>query len=230
MGTPDPVEGAKRAAMLEAAWLAGAGRFGARLAEAVWRDWDRFVMEAEALTDAPALAGAPQAWRQTLAIAMTALVAALELADCALEEHNIALLLAQWGALLTAGYQESDPAADAWEALVLMIVGAHTESFEPAGTGWIVRSVNRDMVAYQRLGEDVWRVPTRSATIQERIGPSAVQLYGQAWAARGWIEVDSEGRSTHVNKIGSEGSARVLRIPSAQLRSWRTPSDSSSAD
>jgi hypothetical protein len=135
----------------------------------------------------------------------------------------MAAVIGQWSALLATGQQESDPAADAWEALVLMIVGAYPEPDGTAGVGWTVRSVHRDMVAYQRIGEDVWRVPTRSAPFRERVGVSAVQLYGQAWGQRGWIELDDEGRSTHVNKIGSEGTARVLRIPSAQLTAWRTP-------
>jgi hypothetical protein len=223
MGTLDPTEGAARAAMLEAAWTTGAGRFGACLAEAVWRDWHAFAGSAETIYEHEALIAAPAPWRHTLAIAMATLRVAMEIAQVSLDDDDVNALLAQWSALLQVGKQASDPAADAWEALVLLIVGAEEPAFNQS-SGWTVRTINREPVAYRRTGEDVWRVPTRSAVLCERIGPHAVQLYGQTWAQRGWIEAAEDGQSTHVCKIGNEGAARVLRIPVQALSAWRTPS------
>lgn len=221
MGTNDPEAGAQHAAMLERAWEAGAGRFGATFAEHVWRTWDGFVADVERLR--PLVGSVPSAWQHTLAISMAALRAALEIVGAPLSDDDTAVLLDQWAALLNVGRQESDAAADVFESLVLLIVGAEEPPLQPAGPGWTLRTVGREPVAYKRDGEAVWRVPTRSTALRERIGASAVQLFGQEWVRRGWVEPDAEGRCTHVNKIGSEGAVRVLRIPTVNLTSWRAP-------
>lgn len=219
MGTMDARHGAAHAAMLEAAWDVGAGRFGATLAEHVWRGWDAFVTDVDRLREQAT--GAPTAWAHTLAIGMAALRAALEVAGVPLGDDDTAAIFEQWAALLAVGHQESDPAADAFESLVLLVVGATEDPFSTAGAGWKVRSVNREPVAYMREGEDVWRVPTRSTSLREKLGQSTVQLHGQEWVRRGWVEPDGEGRCTHVNKIGGEGAVRVLRIPAERLNDWR---------
>lgn len=224
MGTFDPAAGAAHAAMLEAAWEAGAGRFGATLAEHIWRGWDAFIADVDRLREQAA--NVPTAWAHTLAIGMAALRSALEVAAAPLSDADTAAIFEQWGALLAVGHQESDPAGDAFESLVLLVVGATEDPFGSAGAGWKVRYVNREPVAYMRENEDVWRVPTRSAALRERLGQSTVQLHGQEWVRRGWIEADSEGRCTHVSKIGGEGAVRVLRIPTAKLAEWR-PRDAS---
>lgn len=223
MGTFDPMQGAAHAAALEAAWEAGAGRFGATLAEHVWRGWDAFTTDAETLRGRAS--GIPTAWAHTLAIGMAALRAALDIVGTPLSDGDTAAIFEQWGALLQIGHQESDPARDAFESLVLMIIGASEDPFTGAGAGWKVRSVNREPVAFMRDGDDVWRIPTRSASMRERIGASTIQLYGQEWVRRGWVEADGEGRCTHVNKIGGEGAVRVLRIPSERLNDWSTPAE-----
>jgi hypothetical protein len=221
MGTFDPEQGGAHAKQLEAAWERGCGRFGPMLAEAVWRDWESFTSDVENLRIGDAVRLAPAAWQHTLAIGMASLRAAMEIAGSPLGDTDAAALLAQWAALLAQGHTEADPAADAFESLVLLIVGATDEPFAPAGPGWKVRTVNREPIAYMREGEDVWRVPTRTNALRERIGHAAVQLYGQTWVARGWVEADGEGRCTHVNKIGGEGAVRVLRIPTERLNDWR---------
>jgi hypothetical protein len=221
MGTSDPEQGAAHARMLESAWDVGAGRFGATLAEAIWREWDAFIDSSEVIRAMPETLSAPPAWQHIFAIGMATLVAAFEIVGVVITPADQAAIMGQWCALLSSGNVDSDPAADAWEQLVLLITGAARDTTE----GWEIRTWNREPVAYQRINEGVWRVPTRSALVRERVGASAVQLYGATWAARGWIEKASDGSCSHVNKVGTEGSARVIRIPTEALSTWRVTTE-----
>jgi len=220
LGTMCPEEGKTRAAMLEAAWERGAGQFGARLAEAAWRDWDAFTASVETLRANPALRAAPTPWQHTLAIAMAAYALAYELVERPLAIDDQAALMEQWAALLVIGRADADPAQDAFERLALLIAGAHET---PTSHGWIIREVNHEPIAYRLEHEDVWRVPTKCAAVRDKLGsPAAVQLYGPTWATRGLVETARDGKCTTVAKIGTDAQARVLRVPMRSLASWHT--------
>jgi hypothetical protein len=220
LGTDCPDAGKARAAMLETAWERGAGQFGARLAEAAWRDWEAFEASVETLRTNDALQGAPTPWQHTLAIGMAAFVLAYDLVGVAISPDDQAALMEQWAALLVGGRAEADPAQDAFERLALLIIGAHEE---PVSHGWIVRSINHEPVAYRLESEDVWRVPTKCSAVRDRLGsPAAVQLHGPTWARLGLVEPARDGKCTHVAKVGQEAQARVLRVPMQSLTSWHT--------
>jgi hypothetical protein len=209
--------GKAHAAMLEEAWERGMGLFGPKFAEVVWRDWESFAAQANALKDHPSLSAAPTPWQASLAIGMTALVTAYAMLGRDLPAAAIAAMLKQWAALLSDGAADVDPALDAWERLVLMLVSAHDTTV----TGWTIKELNYEPIAYQAVGESVWRVPTKTAAVREKLGsPHAVQLYGPTWLKRGWIKPAKDGASTHVARIGEQGTARVLRIPNESLYLW----------
>ena len=220
MGTDDPGVGLARASALEAAWTAGGGRFGPIIAEHVWREWDAFTADVEAML--LIVGSVPSAWRHPLAIAMAALRVGMEISGVPISDEVAAALLNQWGLMLVHGRSERDPAADAFEALVLLITSGVDAI---GGAGWKMRVVMGEPIAYMREGEEVWRVPTRSRAVTERIGASAVQLHGQAWAAKGWIEPGADGKATHAIKIGPDATARVLRIPVEKLLTWQGASN-----
>lgn len=220
LGTDNPCLGASRAQTLERAWEAGAGQFGARFAEAVWRDWASISSAVTTLRDDHTLAAAHTPWRHTLAIAMQALRIAFELAGQPLESEAVPVLLEQWAALLVVGQKENDPAADAFEQIVLLVSSAQAAEPGDAPLGWEVRLINREPVAYRKGDEDFWRIPTGSQAFDARLGKSMPQLHGQTWIARGYVQAAADGKATHVDRIGPNARARVLRVPLARLEDW----------
>jgi hypothetical protein len=228
--------GQARARILEQAWEAGAGCFGKAIAERIWRDWAAFVREVRELESDPALAPL-QAWRQPLAAAAAALNAAFQLAEVT-QRHIpdpacwIGRLLDDWSAMLTAGHSQTDPATEAWEALLTLLAqgrrcdnssfDSHNQAVVPATWEWIEADRGGGVIACRRAGDGYWRVMTSTPQFKERVHMQAAQLYGQTWLARGWIRPGREGTSTDIQRVHTGECVRVLCIPLQMLESWHT--------
>jgi hypothetical protein len=96
------------------------------------------------------------------------------------------------------------------------------EEKDTAATTWIVAKIGREPVAYQRKGENIWRIPTQTPQFKERVGlgKDPVKQYGQAWVQHGLVIPDSEGKSTHYEQIPN-AKVRLLLIPEAKLKDWK---------
>ncbi len=217
-------EGARRAQVLEAAWGNGAGLFAPRVLEAIWREWAAFRATVEVWKGNATIAALGE-WRDVVAIAAATLVIALEAANVNALDCDMTVI-DQWGDLLKMGHERTDPAHDAWEKLSTLLAQAG----EPRDNGtcmghisipatWEYLEADRGggMIACRRVGEDYWRVPTRTPQFLERVGPSAVQEFGREWVRRGYIVAGSDGAATVVKELYPRGRSRVILIPSAVL-------------
>lgn len=230
-------DGQARAQLLEAAWESGAGLFGLEVTRRIWEDWGTFTADVRTMEADEALSPL-QGWRQPLAIATAALNVALQAAGVTTDQLAdpagwVARLLDEWATMLTTGHDETDPATDAWEALITMLAQGrrasdadedpttHTPIPDSANWEWIEAERGGGMIAAQKAGDDYLRIITTTPQFKERVGSSAVQLYGQAWARREWIRAGKDGKSTEVMKIRNDGAMRVLKVPLTALDDWR---------
>jgi energy-coupling factor transporter ATP-binding protein EcfA2 len=225
-------EGAARAQQLERAWDAGAGLFGLVVAERMWGDWADFTGTVQKLETHAALAPLGP-WREPLAAAAAALRVAFLGLDLlgALPGGStwVHQLLERWAQILTSGQHEVDPASDAWERLVTMLAQGHrrndgdtsdvTRLPIPGSASWefIEADHGGGVIACRKPGEDVWRVLTSTPQFRDRVGDTAVQLYGQTWLKRGLVLPGSDGKATEVARIYPAGRVRVLKVPQAAL-------------
>ncbi len=132
------------------------------------------------------------------------------------------------------GHDETDPATEHWEALITLLGQGRQADDGRSGDAqqgmplpptwyWIEADRGGGLIACRQAGEDEWRVLTNTPQFKERVGASAVQLYGQTWVRRGWVRPAKDGKSTdyqHVYGRGAEVRARVLRIPHTILERW----------
>jgi hypothetical protein len=229
---PRSAVGLARAQLLEAAWEGGAGLFGLEATRRIWGDWPAFVRNVRAVEADPALASL-HAWRTPLAIAAAALIVAYVVADAHSAAPGFEYMLDHWAKMLTTGHEDTDPATEAWEGLMtLLIQGRKADDgrfdqaaniLVPATWEWIEADRGGGMIACRKIGDDYWRVMTRTPQFVERIGAQAVQLYGQSWLKRGWVRPAKDGKSTDYQRVygrGEEASARVLCIPLSMLEQW----------
>ena len=175
-GSAEHALGAARAAQLEAAWEAGAGLFGHAFAERCWMQWADVQAAYRAMRDDRALQPLA-AWREVLALAVVALDVAATVADVAMP--NAGVLLDRWVALLRGGQEATDPAHDAFERLRTLL--AQSDEDATSVPGWTLLRLRGETVAYCKIDEPYWRVPTGTPAFETRVGKSAVQLYGQTW-------------------------------------------------
>lgn len=219
-------EGAARAHTLEQAWEKGAGIFGLALATAIWGDWDGFTAEMQSLANDPALEQLG-AWREPLAAAATTLNIAFRLCGVTTVPQGFDAILDHWAAMLTSGHNETDPALDAWESLMVMLAqGRRMDDSEfdalnniriPANWEWIEADRGGGLLACRRAGEAFWRVLSNTPQMQERVGVAAVQLYGQTWIKRGLVLPGADKKCTDTMRVyghgGASGVVRVLKVP-----------------
>ncbi len=221
-------EGKQRALQLERAWGAGAGLLGRDVATRIWADWTGFVADVRALQTDPALAPLGP-WAEPLAAAAGALNIAFRAIDISSVPAGFEQLLDQWAAMLLSGQHDTDPALDAWEALITMLAqgrrgdDGHDSSngYVPAQWEYIEADRGGRVIACRRSGDSIWRVLTSTPQFKERVGVAAVQLHGQAWLKRKLIEPNKDGKSTDFMKVYPSGAVRVLKVPEAMLSNWQ---------
>lgn len=219
-------DGQQRAATLEAAWNGGAGLFGKTIAERIWGDWPRFVAIMRGLESDPALAPLGP-WREPLAAAAAALNIALEYIGATMPDAWGAALLDSWAAMLLSGHKDVDPITDAWERLVVMLAQGRRYSdaddenrASPAVWEYIAADHGGGVIACKKLGEPTWRVLSSTPQFRERVGETAVQLYGQNWMRRGWVLPGDGGKATAKARVHTGATVRVLRVPEDALLNW----------
>jgi hypothetical protein len=213
-GTQQHALGQQRANMLERAWTAGSGLFGKAVYERIWSDWQGFQDDYEAIAEDQALEPL-RAWRVPLAIGAAALNVAFQVVGYAPGDEFGVQLLDSWSNMLTEGHDERDPARDAWEALVLLLAQAENGVHDV----WEIKLLRNEPVAYRLPTENIWRVPTGTPQFRDRIGGSAVQMYGKTWLTRGWIQ-PHQGKPSGVKKVAGNVSMRVICPLEGALDDW----------
>ncbi|NTV61933.1 MAG: DUF3854 domain-containing protein [Oscillochloris sp.] len=227
---PRSDDGQARAALLEHAWEAGAGLFGHAVAELVWRDWAAFIKDVHDLEQDPDLAPL-QAWRTPLAAAAAALNVAFRVIQ-AQAPPVFGNILACWAEMLTSGHDETDPATDAWEAMITMLVqGRRSDDGDTDHNGqpipdsatweWLEADRGGGLIACRKVSEETWRVLSSSPQFKERVGAAAVQLHGQTWLRRGWLLPGRDGKATEPMKTHTNALLRMLKVPAAALEAWQ---------
>ncbi len=203
--------GAERAALLEQAWERGAGWFGHAVAERCWADWAAVLTAYRHLRADPVLQPLA-AWRESLALAAVALQVSATVAPFDLPP--LPGLLARWVALLTQGQEQTAPATEAFERLRTMLAQCDEDS--SSAPGWIVRRLRGEPVAYRKVTEPDWRVPTGTPPFESRIGKQAVQIYGRTWLRQGLIR-PIEGRPSRTMGAPHGTTAAAICIPRTVL-------------
>lgn len=222
--------GEARALLLEQAWETGAGLFGHAVAERIWRDWAAFVNAVRA-SEADAALAPIQAWRTPLAAAAVALHVALQCIE-APPPQAFGTMLTHWTEMLTSGHDETDPATDAWEAMITMLAqGRRNDDGDSDHQGqripdsatweWIEADQGGGLIACRKVSEEFWRVLSSSPQFKERVGPAAVQLYGQTWLRREWLLPGRDGKATEPMKTHTNTLLRMLKVPTAALHAWK---------
>ncbi len=225
---PGSSEGRMRAELLEHAWEGGSGLFGLAVAEAIWADWASFVAEVRVLEEDPALVPLA-AWRTPLAAAAAAINVACRVAQVAAAPAAFAHILDGWADLLTSGHDETDPATDAWESLITMLAqgrrcddGNHDPVTGHTPTEWEwIESDHGGMIACLKVGDGFWRVLPSAPQFKDRVGAAAVQLYGQTWLRRGWVQAGHDGKATEPLRTYRGELLRVLKVPIDALSRWQ---------
>jgi hypothetical protein len=186
--------------------------------EIVWHNWSQVEGDVRKWAQNPRLQPFGP-WADPLAAALVVLQYAFMVVQAAAGPQQE--LLETWARMLIEGYKASDPATDAWERLVTMMVQAEPEV--TLSQGWTIKKLGHESVAYQRSGDTIWRIPTQTQQLKERVGLSrdadVARQYGQIWVDRGWVIPDTEGKSTHFEAIPG-AKVRVLLVPDDKLTNW----------
>lgn len=218
---PESALGAKRAQMLENAYLNGAGVLGPMVAEYIWPRWDEFKgdvaqLRKEIIEDDDSMSKI-SAWTETLAIAQQTLNYMFDMLNFDMPEVSELLneLPSQALAMLTEGRKEQDPVEMAWEKLQTLLTYGELET----RNGWVSRVYQQQTIAQRHeIGENAWRVPTNTKAFDEIVGKSAVQMYGQKWLEQGRVQRNSK-----------DGSATfTCRVNGALVKALYVPIDTSS--
>lgn len=215
--------GAVRAETLERCWVAGAGRFGHAVAEHIWRDWHAYQRDVQSVASDLALASLGP-WRDALACGVAALnigfqVAQVTTRDMPDPSEWTSALIDSWALMLKSGRSNSDPATDAWEAIIALLAQCTEYDQAHGNAGWVTLEDRGQLIACRGLHEDAWRVLTGTPQFQDRIGKSTAQLHGQTWVRRGWVVAGKDG-TTEVRGLPGRKQARTLLIPIDQLENW----------
>jgi len=225
-------EGQRRALLLETAWERGAGRFGYAVAQAIWGDWAAFTADVAALAGDEALVPLG-AWTTPLAAAAAALNVAFRVANVGALPPSFEHILSAWATMLTHGRDETDPATDAWEALLTMLTQGRryddAQFDEEAGKlptsatwEWLEADRGGGMIACRKVGDAYLRVPTSTPQFNERVGKAAVQLHGQTWLRRNWLLFCRDGKATEPMKTPDGTLLRMLKVPVSAITGWQT--------
>jgi hypothetical protein len=203
-GTPEHALGEQRSQLLAEAVANGAGLFGFQVAERVWATWEQVVQQVKTHQQNPAVRSL-NTWGPALAMAFTALGVACDVAGIPAPPPT---LLDEWVAILQAGRAAADPARNTFEEIRELFAAA-VDSQQHGKSGWEVREVLGEAVAFRTITTlDVpssdWRIPTGTDLFKRRVGPSAVQKYGQTWVRLGLVEPAKDGSASqtqdHVGK------------------------------
>jgi hypothetical protein len=206
LGAPaDSNEGLRRAVTLEQA-RAGAGIFGMRVCERLWRGWESLRREIEILTHDDALKDL-RAWRLILATAAAVLGHAMDETGLYLDH---AALMRRWAQMYEVGRQDHDPAQDAFDRVLMMLTqceltdnatyDAETKMSVKATWQWL--HYDRKPVAAKRVGEGHWRVFTTSPQWMAIVGPGTVTQFGAAWLKAGLILRQKDGTVSSRSYVG----------------------------
>lgn len=217
-GTAAHALGQERAQQLERCWCSGAGWLGHAVTELIWQEWATFAADYTALQQDRALAPL-QAWRDPLAAAAAALNVAFHVAAIDALPWGAAALFDQWATLLTMGHEQQDVATEAFERLVVMLTQAEECTSEKT-PNWITLELRTGMIACRLATESVWRVLIGSEQFEDRIGKTAVQLYGPRWVQRGWV-VPKDGKASRSEYTVRGTTARVIMVPFQALQMAR---------
>jgi hypothetical protein len=168
-------------------------------------------------------------WAEPLAAAAAALNVAFRATGISAAPAGFDQLLNQWATMLLSGQHDTDPALDAWEALITMLaqgrrhsdadIAPMTRELIPGSAEWEYIEADRGggVIACRKVGDAYWRVLTSTPQFKERVGVAAVQLHGQAWLKRGFVQPNKDGKSTDFMKVYPAGAVRVLKVPEAML-------------
>lgn len=218
---PKSEEGGRRADILAAAWLGGAGLWGYQSCETIWANWEGYRRETMLLAADPTL-GDLQAWRVPLAAASIALRIGLH--QLGLEVDWMRLLI-EWAQLYTESQRERDPSRDAFEKAILMLSqceivdnGDQAHGVKIAGT-WEWLHYERKMVAARRIGETFWRVLSTSPQWRAVVGANAVDMFGDEWLKAGLIVAHKGARkiSDRIHTGPGKGNLQCILIPEDEL-------------
>ena len=211
---PKSDEGSRRADILTAAWMSGAGLWGHETCELIWANWESYRREVMLLSADPTLSSL-HAWRVPLAAASVALRLGMNHLGL---EIDWAGLLCQWTQLYVEGQRDRDPGREMFDkALVLLsqceiVDNADIAEGQRIAPTWQWLHYERKMVAARRVGDTYWRVLSTSPQWKAVVGGNAVDMFGDEWLTSGLITSLNEGIKTRLNE-GIKTSYRVYTGP-----------------
>lgn len=221
--------GHERALLLEEAIHSGAGLFAPHYYRYVWENWGAFQERVDAYQTVPELKVFPS-WTHTLAIAAASYEFLLHLIH---DDRNLVLTdFSDWQAILEGGQSGSDPAVQAFETLLMMLIQSRTNDgfagYVPP-EGWEERWLDGKLLACKRHSDNFWRVLSTAPQIRTYTRTeNAVQQYGGTWAERKWIiPNDEKSKDGNIKRVSTASAtisngqrARVLKIPVSILEGW----------
>lgn len=215
-GTPAWTLGSQRSDLLRDAAARGHGRFGPRFAAHLWQAWQPFVLAVAARTRGHPSMQQLTVWGTTLSLAFECLTLACRMLGLAAPDPT---LLDAWARLLVAGRQHVDPAREAFEKLVAVILS----SPEEVQGAWNVKQFNRVPLAYQRVvhghADPQWRVPVSTSVFEQHVTREALMRHGATWVANGWIVPDKGGEPNVPTRVPG-GLLRCVVVPELVLETW----------
>lgn len=133
--------------------------------------------------------------------------------------------LYQWIEMLANGRGDS-PSEDAFERVRMLIIQSEKRE-KPNRTlndrqsrkhpEWEIGYSNNEPVAYRKISNNEWLVPTKSREFIAFVGDKAVQQYGQDWSRLGLIRPSNDGKTTQNQRLDDGSQARCLVVPVAVL-------------
>ncbi|WP_084474362.1 DUF927 domain-containing protein [Deinococcus pimensis] len=202
-------EGQRRARLLEDAWECGVGHLGPKVAEVALRDWVGFEDRVKTLRAQDDLRDLRD-WGHAVAVVQATLEVLFEQVLHLTPPEDVLTLPAQLARMLWAQRKDSNPAATAFDLVRLMLLQGERRRKHQGGQ--VQLHVQGEFAGWRT--QTHWNVLSTAPVFLRRVGADAVQLHGQRWVERGWVEPDKEGKATRsVYNAERQMSSRALVIP-----------------
>lgn len=208
-------EGAKRAKVLEDAWLHGMGLLGPDFSEYLLNDWDNFYSKYQ--YNLKNINDELEQWAATAAISTTTLEYLFAYLGVSVSDNDIIKLMPAKIAGLLHEYRNSDKDPDiaAWDSLQTMIGVASASQ----GGVW---QLNNEVVWWhinRHDGTECYAIPTGTIAFQKYVGQHG--KYSQSWLNQGLIIGTGKEKVTVTtsvpNPLNKKQRVKCLLIPVENL-------------
>lgn len=206
-------EGEERAQIIKAA-AAGYGLFGHAIHERIWRNWNQYINDVQALSSHKHVSGLA-AWAPLLAAATVALRIAFIESELDLSYDLPLILMHDWAELLQESRTKREPADEAYDKLILMLAQSRLIRYDDLPT-WEFLEHKNTMVAGHLHTDTFWRVPT-GGLFEDIMGQGVIFQFGRKWLTERKIVTHTGKEKVSAKCRVGRGIVRSILIPTSVI-------------